>query len=142
MSSSRQGRATLLSYHHDDFEYSLVLAGEFVHHLRWPWNTDLSTWREDETTVCAGPSLAVIPPPAIHTTRSTGARDNLIVDIFAASCGLFSEAGLGSQRTRLSRARLRVMSGQLALNLLAVFGCHEPSHYIVVFHETIRCWAK
>jgi len=75
---------TKMSPHvHDDFEQaSLVLGGSFVHHIRWPWGTDMRHWRPDEHEICAGPSLTVIPPLTIHTSQQVGTGINQLVDIF------------------------------------------------------------
>ena len=69
---------------HDDFEQcSLTLAGDFVHHLRYPWGPDLSAWREDEHLRVESPSAVVIPRTVIHTSQNVGAFTAWeIVDVF------------------------------------------------------------
>jgi hypothetical protein len=73
----------LSPHHHSDFEqYSIATAGEFVHHLRWPWTGNSAHWLEDQHAFCASPSVAVIPPPATHTSQGMSAGLNRLADVF------------------------------------------------------------
>jgi len=75
--------SNLSPHHHDDFEqYSVATSGDYIHHLRWPWVSDSSFWREDEHVRCAAPSVAVIPPPATHTSQGMSEGLNRLADAF------------------------------------------------------------
>ena len=69
---------------HDDFEQaSLLLEGEYIHHLRYPWVADMSQWRPDEHLEIGSPSVIVIPPNVVHTSRNVGDKRSWLIDIFA-----------------------------------------------------------
>ena len=74
----------LSPHHHDDFEQgSLTLQGSWVHHIRTPWTTRQSTWRDDEHRLVTGASLTIIPPPTVHTSEAVGSGTNVMLDLFA-----------------------------------------------------------
>jgi hypothetical protein len=76
---------TKLSPHsHDDFEQcSLLLEGECIHHVRFPWIQNFGAWLDDEHVRVGSPSVAIFPPPCIHTTMAIGLGRNQLVDVFS-----------------------------------------------------------
>ncbi|MEU2288017.1 hypothetical protein ABZ614_39945 [Streptomyces sp. NPDC013178] len=79
---------------HDDFEQaSVTLAGDYVHHLRRPWTKRMRDWRPDEHVQVTSPSVTLIPPGNIHTTRAVGRGTHQLIDIFAPPRADFIEHG-------------------------------------------------
>ncbi|SEO16551.1 hypothetical protein SAMN04489859_104013 [Paracoccus alcaliphilus] len=69
----RRYPASLSPHWHENFEQaSLGLQGHFLHHIGYPWGSDSTRWQANEHIACASPSVAIIPPPAIHTTQDVG----------------------------------------------------------------------
>lgn len=84
----------LSPHHHDDFEQgSLTLRGSWVHHIRTPWTTRRSAWRDDEHRRVDGASLTIIPPPTVHTSEAVGEGTNVMLDLFAPPRGDFIAQG-------------------------------------------------
>jgi mannose-6-phosphate isomerase-like protein (cupin superfamily) len=69
--------------HEDAEQMSVTLAGRYVHHLRVPWTPRMSEWRDDRAVEVAGPSMTLIPPTVVHTSRAVGAGPHVLVDVFA-----------------------------------------------------------
>ena len=80
--------ATQLNPHaHDDFEEAaLVVAGEYVAHLRTPWTGDARLWRVDEHAPCQPGTLVVVPPTVIHAAEGRGEGLHLMLNIFSPAC--------------------------------------------------------
>jgi hypothetical protein len=77
---------------HDDFEQlSLAMRGEYVHHIRTPWLSDSTGWRDDEHVRLGSPSVAIIPPPTVHTSAAGDPGVNQLIDIFSPPRVDFSE---------------------------------------------------
>ena len=78
---------TKLSPHsHYDFDQcSLVFAGNYLHHLRWPWGVNKNDWRADEHVQVGAPSVTMIPARVIHTSEAEqpGPEGNRMADIFS-----------------------------------------------------------
>ncbi|MGC5562063.1 hypothetical protein ACPYPG_04365 [Streptomyces sp. FR-108] len=76
---------------HDDFEQlSLAVRGTYVHHIRTPWLNDSTGWRDDEHVTLGSPSLAIIPPPSVHTSAAVDPGVNQLIDIFSPPRADFS----------------------------------------------------
>jgi hypothetical protein len=86
---------TRLSPHkHDDFEQvSFCIAGRYVHHIRYPWESDSTIWMEDDHVDIDTPSITIMPPPALHTSVAQAERNSLI-DIFGPPRFDFSLSGM------------------------------------------------
>lgn len=86
---------TRLSPHkHDDFEQvSLCIAGRYTHHIRYPWESDSTTWMEDDHIDIETPSITIMPPPALHTSVAM-AESNSLIDIFGPPRLDFSLGGM------------------------------------------------
>jgi len=77
-------RTKLDPHSHEGFEEgALVVAGEYVEHLRTPWAADASAWRDDEHVTCKPGTLIIVPPTIIHTTETRGPGPHLMLNIFA-----------------------------------------------------------
>lgn len=74
----------LSPHSHADFEQgSLAVKGDWVHHMRYPWTADMMDWKNDEHIEMGSPSLLVVPPKVIHTSRNANDGGAWLVDIFA-----------------------------------------------------------
>jgi len=76
---------TKMSPHsHENFDQcSLVLAGSFLHNMRWPWGLDKNYWYPDQYPITEAPSATIIPARVIHSSESLWKKGNRMADIFA-----------------------------------------------------------
>jgi len=86
---------TLTPHHHDDFEQgSLCLTGTYLHHLRYPWTPDFADWREDEHIELESPSVLVVTPRTIHTSRNLAGEPGWLIDLFSPPRVDFAKRGI------------------------------------------------
>ncbi|MTD52498.1 hypothetical protein [Amycolatopsis pithecellobii] len=84
----------LSPHSHDDFEQaSITVAGDYIHHIRRPWTRRMRDWRPDEHVQVTSPSVTLIPPGNVHTTRAVGRGRHQLIDVFAPPRSDFIERG-------------------------------------------------
>jgi mannose-6-phosphate isomerase-like protein (cupin superfamily) len=109
---------TLTPHHHDDFEQgSLCLTGTYLHHLRYPWTPNYAEWREDEHIELESPSVLVITPRTIHTSRNLAGEPGWLIDLFAPPRVDFAKRGIvanASEYPMKSEGEQRELAGQQA----------------------------
>ncbi|VCU68566.1 hypothetical protein PIGHUM_00623 [Pigmentiphaga humi] len=77
-------RTQLSPHSHARFEQgSLAIEGKFVHHLRTPWGSDATRWRDDVHLQADPRTLLVIPVNLVHTTEGVGPGYHLLIDVFS-----------------------------------------------------------
>jgi hypothetical protein len=80
---TRRDTKELSPHWHDDFEQaSLTLSGKWIHHLRYTWGPDFSTWVPDDHGEMTTPSVIIIPASVVHTSRDVGEGESSLYDIF------------------------------------------------------------
>jgi mannose-6-phosphate isomerase-like protein (cupin superfamily) len=88
-------RSRLNPHSHDDFEEgALVITGEYLQHLRTPWESDAGQWREDEHVTCKPGTLTIVPPTVIHTTEALGPGPHVMLNVFAPARGDHIKSGM------------------------------------------------
>lgn len=74
----------LTTHVHDTFEQaSIVLAGRWRHHRRFPWNWRIDQWRDDVHQEVGSPSVAIVPAGVLHTSQNLTPGESKIMDAFA-----------------------------------------------------------
>ena len=87
-------RKALSPHFHTDFEQgSIAIEGDFVHHFRRDWGSDANAWEADAHTAAHARSIAIIPPPIIHTTEGVGPGRHILIDVFSPPRGDFIAKG-------------------------------------------------
>ena len=90
-----QDRGQLAPHCHDDFEEgALVVEGEYIQHLRTPWNADARQWRDDEHRTCGPGTVTIVPPTVIHTTEAISGGRHVMLNIFAPARADHIKSGL------------------------------------------------
>ena len=77
-------RKNLSPHFHTDIEQaSIAVEGEFTHHYRTNWTIDADRWRPDEHILAAPGTIALIPPPIVHTSEGVGDTRHILIDVFS-----------------------------------------------------------
>jgi hypothetical protein len=78
-----QDQSNVHPHAHSDFEEgSLIVAGDFVQHLRRSWGSDLREWRDDGHRSCGPGSLMVIPPRTLHVAEARDSGKHILMNLF------------------------------------------------------------
>jgi hypothetical protein len=74
-----QGSEPVTPRAHADFEHTfLCTRGEYVHHMQYPWSTNLEEWRPEEHVRIETPSFTIVPAQVVHVPERAGVANEMI----------------------------------------------------------------